>query len=106
MNSQNSSNSCAQCSAGPSNPLLAIDYDGTIYPCDHFWEDSRFSIGNIEEMTLDEASKSLKNFRNNKEFGELENCVTCDWKRVCGGGCPGEGMLTNQDNIAKLQEDF
>lgn len=91
-----STSSCLQCAAGPSNPLLGIDTDGTIYPCDYFWGKKNYSIGHINNMGFDEASKSPKNFRNNKEFNKLEECVSCDWKRICSGGCPGEKITTGK----------
>ena len=71
------------------NPLLAIDIDGSIYPCDYFWKNTDFKIGNIFEMSLDEASESKNNFRNYRNVENIEECGICDWKRFCGRGCPG-----------------
>lgn len=96
MHTEKQTNSCILCGAGPSNPLIAIDVDGYIYPCDHFWGEQNFVIGHINNMSLDNASKSLKNFRNNMEFNNLENCFSCNWKRICSGGCPGGRIMSNK----------
>lgn len=86
---QKTTSSCINCGAGPMNPLLAVDIDGSIYPCDYFWNNDSFKIGTIFEMRLDEAAKSEKNFRNYRHIDDINECDICDWKRFCGGGCPG-----------------
>lgn len=92
--------SCIQCGAGPANPLLAIDVDGAIYPCDYFWGNEDFKIGNIEEMSLTEAASSPKNFRNSRSIEDLTKCNPCNWKLFCGGGCYGEKMdKSKEDNL-------
>lgn len=96
-----STSSCIQCGAGPSNPLLAIDIHGSIYPCDYFWGNKDFKIGNILEMSFDEAASSKKNFRNAREIEDIENCIACDWKRFCSGGCPGSYMDSKKDSTKK-----
>lgn len=90
------SNSCLQCGAGPSNPLIAVDVDGTLYPCDHFWGERNYAIGHIDYISLDEASSSLNNFRNNRGFKHLDDCISCKWKRICSGGCPGGRIISGK----------
>ena len=80
---------------------FVVEYDGSIYPCDHFWGEKDYAIEHMDEITIDEASKSSKNFRNNKEFGELENCIRCDWKRICSGGCPGGRIINKKAQYCK-----
>ena len=104
------SNSCLLCQAGPSNPLIAIDIDGTIYPCDHFWGEKKYAIGNIKTMTIDNAAKSPMNFRNDEKFGIIEDCFLCEWKRICSGGCPGGRIVSNKaqycDATKRILEHF
>ncbi len=95
LHSDKYTNSCVQCSAGPLNPLIGIDIDGMIYPCDHFWEEKEFAIGHIDDISFDEASKSTLNFRNNINFNVVEECINCDWRHICSGGCPG-GRIINK----------
>ncbi|WP_461641112.1 radical SAM protein [Labilibaculum euxinus] len=106
LNTEKFSNSCSQCATGSSNPLVAVDIDGTLYPCDHFWGEKKFAIGHIENMTIDEASTSIKNFRNDREFGEVEDCLKCDWKRICSGGCPGGRILSNKGQYCETTKDM
>ncbi len=80
---------CLQCGAGSKHPLLAIDIDGSIYPCDYLWENKEYRIGNIFEMSLKDSMNSKKNFRVYRDVGNIEECNVCNWKRFCGGGCPG-----------------
>ena len=80
---------CIQCGSGPSNPLLAIDIDGSVYPCDYFWEKSEFRIGDIFNDSLDDLASKNTNFRNYRKIEDIKKCSECDWKVFCGGGCPG-----------------
>jgi len=54
---------CLQCGGGSKHPLLAVDVDGTIYPCDYFWGMKEYSIGNILTNSFDETFNSKNNFR-------------------------------------------
>ena len=93
LHSQKFTNSCLLCGAGPINPLIGVDIDGTLYPCDHFWGEKDYAIGHISNISFDEASSSGKNFRNNENIGNVDSCMSCTWKRICSGGCPGGSLL-------------
>lgn len=81
---------CLQCGSGETQPILAVDCDGSIYPCDFFWGNKEYLIGNISDMPFSEALSSDKNMRVYRDVQEIEPCASfCDWKRFCGGGCPG-----------------
>lgn len=49
------SGNCLPCGGGSHQPLLAIDIDGSIYPCDFFWENHAYRIGNISDTSLSGA---------------------------------------------------
>ena len=80
---------CVQCSFGTNHPLIAVDVDGAIYPCDHFWGRGSYKIGNILENSLEESLNSPRNFRVSRDINCIEPCSMCNWKRFCGGGCLG-----------------
>jgi uncharacterized protein len=80
---------CLQCGSGYKQPIIAIDYDGSIYPCDYFWGKELYRIGNIFDMPLKSATNSNKNFRVYRDVDNIRECSRCIWKRFCGGGCPG-----------------
>lgn len=81
---------CLKCTGGMNQPLVAIDIDGSIYPCDNFWRVNKFKIGNVRDISLEETLNSHKNFRKYRNIKKIKGCNKCDWMRFCGGGCPGE----------------
>ncbi|GBE19404.1 MAG TPA: radical SAM protein [Candidatus Pacearchaeota archaeon] len=106
LHNKNYTNSCLVCSAGPTNPLIAVDVDGTLYPCDHFWGEKTFAIQTIENITIDLACSSNRNFRNNIEFGNIQECSNCEWKRICSGGCPGGRIISNKAQYCKTTKEM
>ncbi|MBU3896709.1 MAG: radical SAM protein [Nanoarchaeota archaeon] len=91
---------CIQCGACQKHPLLAIDIDGSIYPCDYLWGNSNYKIGNIVEMSLKDALNSSRNYRCYRDVNNISHCVSCSWKLFCGGGCPGGSLALG----GKLEE--
>lgn len=87
---------CAQCGTHNSNPLLAIDVDGSVYPCDYFWGNQDFKVGDIFSNSLDEIASSDMNFRNSQGVKDIPECSPCDWKQFCGGGCAGSVQVLDK----------
>jgi len=75
------------------NPLIGIDIDGLVYPCDFFWGRKEYSMGNIFENSLAECFDSRKNVRVYRDINQIAECNSCDWKMFCGGGCIGESVI-------------
>ena len=73
---------------------LAIEYDGSVYSCDHFVY-PEYKLGNISEGTLDEMALSNKqrDFGYDKRKGQPAFCLTCAYNAVCGGGCPKDRFI-------------
>ena len=44
---------------------------------------------------------NLRVIPGSQEFGELENCIRCDWKRICSGGCPGGRIINKKAQYCK-----
>ncbi|RLJ07404.1 MAG: hypothetical protein DRP12_02280, partial [Candidatus Aenigmatarchaeota archaeon] len=87
---------CIGCSSGISHPLLAIDLDGKVYPCDSFFGEEGMKLGDIEngfEKIIEEGNK----IRYNRSIDQIENCNKCNWKRFCGGGCIAESYYLYKD---------
>ena len=70
---------------------LLINPAGSVYPC-LMLDSSEYCLGNIHQETLNEIL-------NSKRFSEfckmsatrcesIEECGKCQYKRLCGGGCP------------------
>lgn len=92
---------CVKCSGGLRQPLMGVDVDGGIYPCDFFWGKEEYRVGNVGETTIQEGIDSPANFRNFRNFDSLEDCVSCDWKTYCGSGCPGSSVVAGNGILAK-----
>jgi len=91
---------CVQCGGGETHPLVAIDVDGSIYPCDFFWGREEYRIGNIFDNSLKESFNSPNNLRISRSLDRIDDCYNdCDWVRFCGGGCPG-GSTVGERGIA------
>lgn len=67
------------CSAGYS--LMAVDMDGSIYPCTAFVGIPRFKIGTVGSGIND---NKLQDFLNTKIYGS-DDCNKCWAKRICKG---------------------
>jgi radical SAM protein with 4Fe4S-binding SPASM domain len=90
----NGIDACRLCSSGDIQLLLAVDYDGQVYPCDYFWKDKNLAIGNIEEQSVNAMSNSKKNLRM-RNINETE-CSDCTWKSNCGGECLASNYYSDE----------
>lgn len=92
---------CVKCGGGEIHPLLGIDINGDIYPCDFFWGKKAYKMGNILEIELSDCFNSLQNIRVYRDANQIEGCAPCDWKMFCGGGCPGGSVVEGKGIYAK-----
>ena len=83
---------CRACTPSSQHPLLAIDINGDIYPCDFFWGQKEKIIGNITK----DSFKSILNNPKNPRMKDIDesDCKICDWRRLCGGGCLGDRLFS------------
>ncbi|MDE5960064.1 MAG: anaerobic sulfatase-maturation protein, partial [Muribaculaceae bacterium] len=76
-----------------------MEYDGTVYSCDHFVF-SEYRLGNIRENTFIEMMSSDQQLR----FGAAkrdtlpEKCRQCRWLFACNGECPKNRIGPNGIN--------
>ena len=73
--------------SGACGSYLVAEGDGSLYPCDFYVLDE-WKIGNIQEMTLEEALASPASVRFVRE-GALRpaECRACPYLPICRGGC-------------------
>lgn len=64
--------------------LLALSPGGRIYPCSRTVGESDV-IGNFLNDDPEAVHKRRMDFYGNKDF---EGCVSCEYSKVCAGGCP------------------
>ncbi len=77
--------SCRICSSADYHPILAVDVNGDMFPCDYFFRNPNYLIGNILKDSFSDVLNSHKNIRNKSI--EDTACGKCDIRRMCGGGC-------------------
>lgn len=68
----------------------AVEADGSVYPCDFYMTDG-YRLGNVKENTFSEmfSSDLAKSFVETS-YKVPDDCRTCPYRRVCGGGCRRE----------------
>lgn len=84
---------------GSCGGYIAIENDGSVYPCDFFMSD-RFRIGTIREAVKMEELFSLGFQRMHcvPEAKTPAECLTCEWRNICYGGCIRDRYI-NHDQV-------
>lgn len=74
--------------SGDCASFIAIDSDGSVYPCGKFAGIQEFKFGNIIKNSLSEILQSRKYSEYLSIAGYLPSeCINCRWLRVCNNGC-------------------
>ncbi|HUT04918.1 MAG TPA: PqqD family peptide modification chaperone [bacterium] len=85
--------------------MFEVGPEGKIYPCSML-NQPEFELGNIWNMTLQQAAESDKFMNLHKVLASrmetVEACRKCSFKNYCQGGCPGMALV---DNGTLLAED-
>jgi uncharacterized protein len=81
------------CGYGP-----ALEHNGDLYACDHFVEPD-YKLGNIHETHMLElvASAKQREFGDNKRDKLTQQCLNCDVRVLCNGGCPKDRFVNSKD---------
>jgi len=81
------------CGYGP-----ALEYNGDVYSCDHFVE-PRYKLGNIHQTPLVQlvASAEQRKFGDDKRDLLTAQCLGCEVKQLCNGGCPKDRFALSRD---------
>lgn len=80
---------------------IALDANGDIYPCQMFVKE-KFKMGNIFELPngVIELSEINERFMR-RNLTAVNECKNCQYKYLCGGGCPAVSYLLFGDlNVA------
>ena len=81
------------CGYGP-----ALEHNGDLYTCDHFVEPD-FLLGNINDEHMLElvASPQMREFGDNKRDKLTHQCLECDVRMLCNGGCPKDRFMESRE---------
>jgi uncharacterized protein len=81
-------------------PVVAAN--GDVYPCIYLVGIPRFFIGNITDDSYPDTGV-LDGMMEFLSVDNNEECTSCSWRYLCGGGCP-VGRLTVLDNPTATDE--
>ena len=83
--------------------VLIVEQDGSVYSCDHYVY-PEYKIGNIESARLGE----LVELPEQRRFGDAKHdslpaqCLSCQWLKMCNGGCPKDRFAYADDGAPGL----
>ncbi len=92
------------CTQGPMcGKSLALEYDGSVYACDHYVY-PEYRAGNIMETPLEEMafSEVQERFGRAKERLLPEYCRRCQYQFACFGECPKNRFIKTPDGVPGL----
>jgi len=79
----------------PYGNAVVVDVDGDVYPCSFLVGIKKYCLGNIKG-TYPKRDLTRRMFES-LQVDHLEDCKSCPWRYMCGGGCP-LGRLTILNN--------
>ena len=97
------------CGAGCKS--LSVDADGTVYPC-HMLHRPELAMGNaFAGSVLDALQTDVSRMFQALDAARFEDCGTCRYLRICGGGCRARslfesGTLEAKDSYCLMTQEF
>lgn len=85
---------------------LVLEPNGDAYPCDFFISDE-WKIGNVGSDCLEDvlSHSNYERFRRMKPTLP-DSCRTCEWLRLCYGGCPRNRLQGPEGGAVQAGPDF
>ena len=73
---------------GACSGYFCLEYDGKIYPCDHFSNRAEFLFGDLTSQSLLEILNGPTRLKYAEDANTLHpDCKICEWKQACHNGC-------------------
>ncbi|MCD5407730.1 radical SAM protein [Candidatus Bipolaricaulota bacterium] len=87
--------------------VIAIDADGTIYPCQGLMKEG-FAAGNLATVSLIEAFKGSSVLEKVREItvADIPGCRDCTFRHLCGGGCRALAYNVSHSLTAPVPEPY
>ena len=111
MDAPVSTNLTVKRSCGAGVKSLSVAADGTIYPC-HMLQRRELAMGNAFSGSVADALRSDVALRmRGLDAANFEDCGTCRYLRICGGGCRARslfesGSLEEKDSYCLMTQTF
>jgi len=84
------------------NPLCGhsgcVEANGDVYSCDRYAFPA-YKLGNITEISLGDLMEQNRDFGMHKTFGLPEECLDCQYIKLCFGGCPKDRLWENKNYL-------
>lgn len=73
---------------GSCTGYFCLDYNGKVYPCDRFSDDSQFLFGDLSTQPLLDILNGLARLNYAQKVNSLHpDCRACKWQKACHNGC-------------------
>ncbi|NUQ05110.1 MAG: SPASM domain-containing protein [Anaerolineae bacterium] len=80
--------------AGACHQIVALDFDGSIYPCGRYVGQTGKKFGNVLSENYDRIIQGSQAQNHTDELERYRvNCRECKWYSICHGGCPAYIVL-------------
>lgn len=74
---------------GRCDAMIVVERDGSCYPCD-FFVSPEWKIGDVKSDTIESLRKKARDvFISKNQRSVMARCSSCQYRRICGGGCKG-----------------
>lgn len=84
------------------NPLCGhsgcVEANGDVYACDRYAFPA-YKLGNITQISLGKLMEQNRQFGMHKTFGLPEECLDCQYIKLCFGGCPKDRLWGNKNYL-------
>ena len=82
---------------------LIIEHNGDVYSCDHFVF-PQYKLGNILKTPLADMvfSPQQQRFGQAKLDALPQDCLKCNWRKLCNGGCPKDRFAADSSGGQRL----
>ena len=84
------------------NPLCGhsgcVEANGDVYSCDRYAFPA-YKLGNITETFLGELMEQNRDFGMHKTYGLPEECLDCQYIKLCFGGCPKDRLWDSKNYL-------
>lgn len=73
---------------GACSGYFCLEYDGKIYPCDHFSNRTEFLLGDLTSQSLLKILNGPTRLKYAEDVNTLHpDCIVCEWRQACHNGC-------------------
>jgi uncharacterized protein len=73
--------------------FIGVDCNGDVYPCGRFCGSGSFKYGNLVNDSWKQVINHPSRLALLARGKHLKTCQSCEYQKICNGGCPLQGIL-------------